>query len=295
MTGGVCNGYQDIEDPNVALRATPDDRPGRQTVKELIEAAGWKIQGVNWIYQQVTGDDLVRDLVMPLAGDFEKIDANAAAWDRIAKALDNVRHNVNNGIEELSPNWDGGAAQSFENRMRRTWTTAIEWDSQIAKFIGDRFKNMASSCRSAAKLALTLLDKICDKLMKAAMTAWIPVVGWGRAVWMVYDVVNIVDQVRKLIQSMQTLIEGVQGMINGIKLMGTALARIPDVRDVNDFFDVVDTWQDGTEKFGDGTSAVGSGAWGMAKSGYKARGKYIDASKEERWADSSPSSSGGAE
>ncbi|WP_439658678.1 WXG100 family type VII secretion target [Lentzea sp. HUAS TT2] len=295
MTGGVSNGYQDIEDPNVALRATPDNRPGRQTVKELIEAAGWKIQGVNWIYQQVTGDDLVRDLVMPLAGDFEKIDANAAAWDRIAKALDNVRHNVNNGIGELSPSWDGGAAQSFENRMRRTWTTAIEWDSQVAKFIGDRFKNMASSCRSAAKLALTLLDKICDKLMKAAMTAWIPLVGWGRAVWMVYDVVNIVDQVRKLIQSMQTLIEGVQGMINGIKLMGTALSRIPDVRDVNDFFDVVDTWQDGTEKFGDGTAAVGSGAWGMAKSGYKARGKYIDAAKEERWAEPSTSSSGGGE
>ena len=59
--------------------------------------------------------------------------------------------------------------------------------------------------------------------------------------------------------------------------------------------DVVDTWQDGTEKLGDGTAAVGSGAWGMAKSGYKARSKYKDAQQEERWAESTSSSSGGAE
>ncbi|CCH35545.1 hypothetical protein ABZ816_13155 [Actinosynnema sp. NPDC047251] len=260
--------YADVEDPAVALRAAAEDRPGRQTTKELVEKAGWKIQGVNWIYQKVTGENLVESLISPLIGDFEKIDANANAWDQVAKALDSVRHNVGQGVEQLAPHWEGDASQAFQVRMNTMWVLAIEADSQVARIIGNKFQSMAATCRTATGLALTLLDKLVTKLMEAVLMAPIPVVGWGRAVWMVYDAIQIVDAIRKIILSIQAIIEGVQGMVDGIVAMGTALAKLKDVRDVNDLLDVVDGVQDGKQKFDNGKSAVKSGAFSLALDGY---------------------------
>ncbi|WP_112276627.1 WXG100 family type VII secretion target [Lentzea terrae] len=261
--------YADVQDPSVALSAAAEDRPGRQSTKELIEKAGWKIQGVNWIYEKVTGENLVESLINPLLGDFEKIDANANAWDQVAKALDAVRHNVGDGVGQLGPHWNGKAAQGFERRMDTLWVIAIEADSQVARIIGNKFQSMANTCRTATGLALTLLDMLVTKLMEAAMTFFIPVVGWGRAVWMVYDAIQIVDRIRKIIIAIQTMIEGVQGMVDGIVAMGTALMKIKDVRDVNDALDVVDGVQDGKQKYDNGVSAVKSGALSAAWDGYK--------------------------
>ncbi|MFC6091456.1 WXG100 family type VII secretion target [Saccharothrix lopnurensis] len=273
--------YADVEDPAVALGAAAEDRPGRQSTRELIEKAGWKIQGVNWIYEKVTGENLVESLINPLLGDFEKIDENANAWDRVAKALDSVRHNVDAGVGQLSPHWDGGAAQAFELRMSTMWVVAIEADSQVARIIGNQFRSTASTCRTACGLALTLLDMLVGKLMEAAMTAWIPVVGWGRAVWMVYDAVQIADAIRKIIISIQALIEGVQGMVDGIVAMGTALTKLKDVRDVGDLLDVLDAYQDGREKYDNGAAAAKSGGigiamggYGLGKAGHSAHGRY---------------------
>jgi uncharacterized protein YukE len=273
--------YADVQDPSAALNAAAEDRPGRQSTKELMEAAGWKLQGVNWIYEKVTGENLIEALITPLVGDFEKIDANANAWDQVAKALDSVRHNVGDGVGQLNPHWNGDAAQAFERRMDTMWVIAIEADSQVARIIGNKFQSMANACRSATKVALFLLDKLCTMLLEAAMTAVIPVVGWGRAVWMVYDAIQIVDAIRKIIQSIMTLIEGVKGMVDGIVAMGTALMKLKDVKDVNDFLDVVDGTQDGKQKFDNGAAAaksgaigVGLGAYGLGKAGSAASGRY---------------------
>ena len=273
--------YADVQDPSAALNAAAEDRPGRQSTKELMEAAGWKLQGVNWIYEKVTGENLIEALITPLVGDFEKIDANANAWDQVAKALDSVRHNVGDGVGQLNPHWNGDAAQAFERRMDTMWVIAIEADSQVARIIGNKFQSMANACRSATKVALFLLDKLCTMLLEAAMTAVIPVVGWGRAVWMVYDAIQIVDAIRKIIQSIMTLIEGVKGMVDGIVAMGTALMKLKDVRDVNDFLDVVDGVQDGKQKFDNGAAAaksgaigVGLGAYGLGKAGSAASGRH---------------------
>ncbi|NGY62028.1 MYG1 family protein [Lentzea sp. NEAU-D13] len=277
----MTTAYADVQDPSAALNAAAEDRPGRQTTKELIEAAGWKLQGVNWIYEKVTGENLIESLISPLVGDFEKIDANANAWDQVAKALDSVRHNVGDGVGQLNPHWNGAAAQAFERRMDTMWVVAIEADSQVARIIGNKFQSMASACRSATKIALFLLDKLCTMLLEAAMTAVIPVVGWGRAVWMVYDAIQIVDAIRKIIQSIMTLIEGVKGMVDGIVAMGTALMKLKDVKDVNDFLDVVDGVQDGKQKYDNGVAAaksgaigVGLGAYSLGKAGTAASGRH---------------------
>ncbi|MEU0877652.1 hypothetical protein ABZ345_03555 [Lentzea sp. NPDC005914] len=290
----MTTAYADVQDPSAALSAAAEDRPGRQSTKELIEKAGWKIQGVNWIYEKVTGENLVESLINPLLGDFEKIDANANAWDQVAKALDSVRHNVGEGVNQLGPHWNGKAAQGFERRMDTMWVIAIEADSQVARIIGNKFQSMAQTCRTACGLALTLLDMLVTKLMEAVILAPIPVVGWGKAVWVVYDCIQIVDRIRKIILSIQQIIEGVKGMVDGIKAMGTALMKLKDVRDVNDALDVVDGVQDGKQKYDNGKSAVGSGLKSIAWDGYKLGKSGHAASTRYSGANSAGAGSGGA-
>jgi len=265
--------YADVEDPLAQLKKPePRERPGAQTSEEMIKQAGWKLQAVNWVYEKVTGEDLIESLITPLLGDFEKIDQNAAAWDNVASALDAVRHNLNQGLKELDPHWEGEAAQKFERHISVLWTVAIEADSQLAKMISQRFENVASGCRKAVSIALFLLDKLIGKLMEAAIAAAIPAAGWARAVLLVKDAIDIVDSIRKIIIGIQQVIEGVQQMVEGVKAMGTALMKIKDVRSVNDAADVLDEFQEGQQTYQDGRSAATSGALGVAKGAWGLRG-----------------------
>ncbi|MCP2260888.1 hypothetical protein LX15_004608 [Streptoalloteichus tenebrarius] len=262
--------YADVEDPRAALKEPEArDRPGNQSSEELIKAAGWRLRSVNWVYEKIAGEDLIETLIKPLVGDFEKIDKNAAAWDNVAASLDSVRHNLNEGLKQLDPHWEGEAAQSFERHIQVLWTVAIEADSQLARIIGNKFQSVANTCRLAVKGALMLLDKLIDILIKAAIKACIPGPGWASAVTLVYDAINIVDDIRKLINSIQMLIEGVQTMIQGVKEMGTALMKLKDVRDLNDAADVLDDYQDGQQTYQDGAKAAKSGAFGAVRAGFK--------------------------
>ncbi|MEY8038445.1 WXG100 family type VII secretion target [Saccharopolyspora cebuensis] len=261
------SGYADTQDPAAVLAAAPKDRPGRQTTEELMQAAGWKLQGVNWVYEKVTGDDLIESLINPLLGDFEKIDENAAAWDNIAKSLDAVRNNLNSGLGELEPHWEGEAAQSFERHISVVWTVAIEADSQIARLIGQKFQSTAATCRTMTKVALVLLDLVASKLLEAAITAALPV-AWARVVLMVKDVIDIVDAIRKIILAIQSIIEGVKAMIDGIQQMGTALMKIKDVNSVNDAMNVLDDVQDAKQTYDDGAKAAQAGATAAAFGAY---------------------------
>jgi uncharacterized protein YukE len=258
------SGYADTQDPVAVLNTAPQDRPGRQSTKELIEQSGWKLQGVNWVYEKATGENLVDTLIKPLLGDFEKIAENAAAWDNIAKALDAVRNNLNAGLGELEPHWEGTAAQKFEQHIGVMWTVAIEADSQLARLIGDRFKNTSDTCRMMCGLALTLLDFLIGELMKLAIKAALGPLGWATVVLEIVKIIDIVDMIRKIIIHVQQIIEGVKAMVDGVVAMGTALMKIKDVNSVNDAMNVLDETQAGKEKFDDGRKAVKSGVMGAA-------------------------------
>ncbi|MDA3643162.1 hypothetical protein LZ318_19180 [Saccharopolyspora indica] len=263
------SGYADVQDPASVLNNSAQDRPYRQTTRELVEAAGWRLRSVNWVYEKVAGEDLVESLVQPLLGDFDKIDQNAAAWDGVAKALDAVRNNLNAGLQQLEPHWDGQAAQSFERHISVVWTVGIEADSQLANLIGGRFKNMADTCRNMCSLALKQLDKLIGILMDAAVKAAFPP-AWMTVVKMVKNAIDLVDAIRKIIINVRQLIEGVKAMVDGVVAMGTALARIKDVRSVNDAANVLDETQQGKGQFDDGKQAAAQGAKDAARGAFSA-------------------------
>ena len=99
--------YADVVDPLAQLSADDTNQASGDALKAAIEDAGWQVQAVNWLYEQVTGQNLVEALIAPLTGDFAKIEQNAAAWQKISDALRGIRENLNNGISELRETWEG--------------------------------------------------------------------------------------------------------------------------------------------------------------------------------------------
>lgn len=255
--------YADAADPIGCLNVkTGQDDPAG--LKAAIEGASWQVQAVNWIYEQVTGQNLVESLIAPITGDFAKISQNAAAWDAVAKSLRAVRENINNGVSELRTSWDGGAAVAFETMMVGTWTVALEADAGVANLISMGFQKAADYSQQLCGKILELLTKLINRLIQAACTAWIPVAGWANAVRLVIRCVDIVMMILGLIEAIIQMYEGVKQMVEGIKAGGTSLSQIGEVRSLGDAVNV--TLGTGAEAAGaamtvkEGATAVTEGA-----------------------------------
>jgi RHS repeat-associated protein len=251
-------GYADTEDPVALLNRAPDTSGG-PTVEEAIREAGFEVQVVNWIWEQVVGTNLVESIITPITGDFEKIAQQAGQWENVCDALQAIRNNLNAGLGELQPGWQGSAADEFRNLIGTKWTLGIEADAQAAKLIGFALKKVAEGSRRACDQALELIKKLVDKLIEAAATAPIPVVGWGRAVKLVYDGIQIYNAIMQLIEGIRAVIEGAQQVIQGVQQVGTALSKLDDISNLNDALNVANETGEGVANVAGGVSSVRDG------------------------------------
>ncbi|SFD93126.1 Proteins of 100 residues with WXG [Actinopolyspora alba] len=220
--------FADVDDPIAKL----EQRTGQadsETLKSAIQDASWQVQGVNWIYEQVTGQNLVESLISPITGDFAKIEQNAKAWNDIGESLRAVRRNLNHGVSDLRQSWDGAAAAAFESMMVGGWTVALEADAAAADLVSTAFTKAADTSKMLCSKILELIDKLVNRLIQAACTAWVPVGGWANAVRIVIQCVDIVFMIMDMIQAIIRIYQGVKQVIEGVKSTGTSLARIQEV------------------------------------------------------------------
>ncbi|MDQ3576707.1 MAG: hypothetical protein M3443_03710 [Actinomycetota bacterium] len=279
--------FADVANPSTSLNNS-ETLDGGPKVEEAIAEAGGQVQVVNWIWERVTGENLVESIITPITGDFEKIAITGKQWENISEALQDVRDNLDNGLGELDPHWDGEAAGKFSLLIQTVWTVGIEADAQAAKLVGTAFAKVAEASKNACELALKLIKKLVNKLLEAIALIPIPVVGWARAVKMVIDAIEIYNAVTQIIRGVQSIIEGCRSVVQGVKDLGSALAKIKDVRDLNDAInvgnDVSDAngkINDGKEQIGSGAKDVGKGGVGVAKNGVKA-GEHYGEYRNER-------------
>lgn len=230
---GLIGAYADVEDP-IAILNTAPDTSGGPTVEEAIEEAGFQVQMVNWVWEQIVGESLVESIIMPITGDFEKIHETACQWENVCDALQAIRNNLNAGLQELAPNWTGETSQKFQDLIGTTWTLGLEADAQAAKLIKMALSKVAEGSKRACDEALNLIRMLVNKLIEAAAMLPIPVVGWGRAVKLVYDGIQLYNAIMRLIRGIEAIIEGAQQVIQGIQQVGSAIAKIKDIRNLND-------------------------------------------------------------
>ncbi|GAB3676194.1 WXG100 family type VII secretion target [Saccharopolyspora tripterygii] len=229
--------YEDAEDPIALLEADPS-QSNQDSLQQAIEDAGWQVQTVNWVYEQVTGENLIEQLISPITGDFSKIETNAEAWNQIGEALRAVRKNLNQGISDLRESWDGDGAIAFEALLVSTWTVALEGDAMLAQLVGKGFTKAAEMSRKMTDKALELIKKLVDRLIETAATGWIPVAGWANVVRNVEKCVEIVIAVLELFEALQQMYESVVQLVDAIKGAGTNLAQIKDANSLGDVVNV---------------------------------------------------------
>ncbi|TLW90729.1 type IV secretion protein Rhs [Saccharomonospora piscinae] len=251
--------YADVEDP-AALLAQDPGLAGGSSIEDAIADAGFQVQAVNWVWQKVVGEDLVSSIITPITGDFEKIAEAAAQWNNVRDALQAVRNNLNAGLEELRPAWAGDAAESFSELIGTTWTLGIEADAQTAKLIGVALSKVADGSKRACDQALHLIERLVNKLIEAAAMLPIPVVGWGRAVKLVYDGIQIYNAIMDLIDGIRSIIEGAQQVIGGITSVGTALSQLGGSGNLNSALNSANDLGQGVADVRDGASSVRDGA-----------------------------------
>lgn len=258
-------GYADVEDPIAVLNTAPDVSGG-PTVEEAIEEAGFQVQMVNWVWEQIVGESLVESIIMPITGDFEKIHETGAQWENVCDALQAIRNNLNSGLEELAPNWHGPTSEKFQNLIGTIWTAGIEADAQAAKLIKIALHKVAEGSKRACDEALNLIRMLVNKLIEAAAMLPIPVVGWGRAVKLVYDGIQLYNAIMRLIRGIQAIIEGAQQVIEGIQQVGSAIAKIKDINSLNDLINAGNEAGEGIANVKGGAESV-KGGLGDVKGG----------------------------
>lgn len=226
--------FADATDPLSELNKDDTNQESGDDLKAAIEDAGWRVQAVNWVYEQVTGQNLVETLIAPITGDFAKIEQNAGAWEKVGAALSGVRENLNTGISELRETWDGSGAAAFETLLVGTWTVALEADAKVAALISSGFQKAADTSRQMCDKALELVEKLVNRLIETAITGWIPVAGWANVVRQVIKCIDIVMAVLAIFEALRQMYQGVMQLIDSIKSTGTSLMKIKDVRSLGD-------------------------------------------------------------
>lgn len=263
--------FEDKQDPLEELSSDDANQDSGDDLKAAIEDAGWRVQAVNWVYEQVTGQNLVESLIAPITGDFAKIEQNAAAWQKVGGALSAIRENLNDGVSELRETWDGRGAVAFETLLVGTWTVALEGDAMVAGLIGQGFQKAAEVSRRMCDKALELISKLVDRLIETAVTGWIPAAGWANVVRNVIKCIDIVMAVLAIFEALKQMYDGLVQLIEGIRSTGTSLMKVQDVRSPGDAVDLGFEITENATGAVEGATAVRGGAAQASQSAQDAR------------------------
>jgi uncharacterized protein YukE len=226
------SGYADTTAVGSLLEA-PDSSSGT-TFAEKIAEQGPQVQVVNWIWERVTGGNLVEALVTPITGDWARIAANGQAWRNVGDAVEQISGNLSDNVGKLDPYWDGEAAQAFRRHIEVAWFAGLYAEGAVAKTIAKGFDFVAGQSERLCQEALDLITKLVDKLVSAAATFAIPVVGQARAIKIVWDAYQIYQTIMGIYGAIKATIEAMRQLVQSLGDIKAALESIKDVRSLSD-------------------------------------------------------------
>jgi len=224
-------GYQDVVSIPDLLRPPTIDDGG---INDLIDDQGLAVQAVNALFEAITGESLTEMVIVPITGDWPRIAANADAWRNTASAVEAVSDNLTANVDTLQDHWDGAASDAFGNHVRVVWFAGLYAHAGIASLISEGFDVVATESQRLCGEVLELLNRVIEKVASAISTGWIPFVGWGRAIRLVWDAYNIYQSIRALIDALRGIIEAAKALFDALGEIRSALEAIPDVRNAND-------------------------------------------------------------
>jgi hypothetical protein len=245
--------YNDVDPVDGHLRAPTVDAGG---IEAMIRNQSFQVQAVDWIFEQITGRSLIQTIITPITGDWTRIAANGEAWRSVGSAVEAISSNLSANVDILQQHWTGNASDSFGTHIRTVWFGGLYAEAALAKVIGEGFDVVADTSQRLCQEVLDQLERLVNKLIEAIAMLPIPIVGWARAVKIVWDAYQIYQAIMEIIEAIRGIIESAQQLFDTVGRIRNALEMIPDVRNAADAAEVASQLTGGVDAASNAAQAV---------------------------------------
>ncbi|MBB4674455.1 hypothetical protein [Crossiella cryophila] len=276
----MATGYADKTDLGGVLKA-PEDTSGAK-IEELIKEQGWQVQAVDWAFTKVTGESIVQKVIMPITGDYTRIQMNGDAWRTGAEAMDVMSANLNAGVDQVRESWEGAAAVAHEVFVKAVWKAGLLAEAQVAKLIAKGFDKVAEGAKKLCQKALDLIKFLVNKLIDAIKKAWIPAYGWIKAAELIWDAYQIYRKIMEIVEAVKRIIETAKQLHDTISQVPSQLGKIKDVRSVGDAIEVGKDLKQSATDIKDGATSIRDDARGIGDSAKEARAAGRETGKDAK-------------
>jgi hypothetical protein len=198
----------------------------------MVEEAGWQVAAVDWAFEQVTGHSLVQTVIMPITGDFNKIQQNADAWSTVADSMKQFSATMSGNAEIIGNDWKGKAAVAHKLYVDTGFKIGFTVEAKIAELIAKGFTYVAERSQKLCAQALDLLKTVVNKVIDAIAKIWIPAYGWVRAAELIWDAFQLYQKIIDIIDMVKEIIQKVGEMWDSLQKVGSQLGKIKYIRSV---------------------------------------------------------------
>lgn len=237
--------------PVTALKITPEPSDINAILKDTGRYAG---DAVDWVVSTFGdllgfGDQGLYDrLVLPIAGDFNRIKANGQAWGDVGVMLSLVQQNLRTEATSLvTSDWSGAAAKAFFGHIDIVLIGGLYVAEKSCVWMQKGFEKLSELSIKIARKCVAILDDIMEKILRLAAKG-IPIIGtiWTVVEWVAGGFVRTpyladAQEIVKLIQLVVKLHETLTGLVNGIQKYYTAfqgavdaVKKIPEIDSTKD-------------------------------------------------------------
>jgi hypothetical protein len=217
----------------IAVLQPPQVSAG-ENIQQLVEEAGWQVTAVDWAFEKVTGHSLVETVIMPITGDFNKIQCNAEAWRTIADSMTQFSATMSGNADIVGSDWKGQAATAHKLYVHVGFKAGFLVESKVAGIIAKGFDAVADGSKKLCAKALDLLKTLVKKVIDAISKSWIPAYGWVRAAELIWDAYQIYQKIIEIIDMVKEIVQKVGEMWSSLQNIGSQLAKIKDIRSIGD-------------------------------------------------------------
>lgn len=274
----MATGYADKIELGSVLQP-PADTSGAK-IEELIKQQGWQVQAVDWAFTKVTGESIVQKVIMPITGDYTRIQLNGDAWRTGAEAMNTMSANLNAGVDQVRESWEGAAAVAHEVFVKAVWKAGLLAEAQVAKLIAKGFDKVAEGSKKLCQKALDLIKFLVNKLIDAIKKAWVPAYGWIKAAELIWDAYQIYRKIMEIVAAVKRIIETAKQLHETISQVPSQLGKIKDVRSVGEAIAVGKEISQSATEIKDGAGSIRDDARGIGDSAKGARAAGEEAGKD---------------
>lgn len=219
---GAVTGYRDFDHPasypveNDPLSGLKVPHQDDADIRGLLDDVGGTINAVDDVIHFVTGWSPVSEIVEPLSGKWTALSQKGEVLNRTATAAETASDNLTSQLPTLDEHWNGGAAQDFTAYMGHL-TDAISYEGPLNRVVGQIYTLVAGEIEKVAKFMVEVLGKAVDKIEDAAKAAIIPFYGEYKIYKTVREVIDVINEARRLVQELHTAVEEVKTVVEFAK------------------------------------------------------------------------------